>query len=108
MLHDDDVFPDPMGFSPERYLDNDVGDRWKYIASSVDPRVAAFGYGRRCVKILAAGSHLMSSRFCPGRDLAIVSMWNTIVLTLHLFNITSKESHPPPLREHEFKEGLVS
>lgn len=47
ILHDESVYPDPLSFKPERFLD-----------SSVDRPEAAFGFGRR---------------ICPGMHLALDS-----------------------------------
>jgi hypothetical protein len=51
ILHEEAVFPKPMEFIPERYLEEIVGsvdgERWRYVANAVDPRVVIFGYGRR-------------------------------------------------------------
>jgi hypothetical protein len=47
MMNDDEVFPDPREFSPERFLQTDANGRLKYVANEVDPRTVIFGYGRR-------------------------------------------------------------
>jgi cytochrome P450 len=51
MMHDEALFPNPMDFIPERYLeekpDTGHGSLWKYVDSKLDPRVVIFGYGRR-------------------------------------------------------------
>jgi cytochrome P450 len=47
-MHDPDTFEDPMGFNPERYLDQNGSLDSKVL----DPDDAAFGYGRRLVHIL--------------------------------------------------------
>jgi cytochrome P450 len=46
VLHDENVFPDPEEFVPERYLEK-TETGWKYIPAKVDPQVVNFGYGRR-------------------------------------------------------------
>jgi cytochrome P450 len=47
MLHDEELFPNPSEFRPERYLEKQPNGQNKYIAKSVDPRMIIFGYGRR-------------------------------------------------------------
>jgi cytochrome P450 len=47
MLFDEEVFPEPSVFDPERYLEEQPGGQWKYIARKIDPRIVNFGYGRR-------------------------------------------------------------
>lgn len=46
-MHDPTVFDDPMEFKPERYLTKE-GKINPEVLSSED---AAFGYGRRCVRM---------------------------------------------------------
>ena len=43
MLHDEDIFPQPNEFRPERYL----GDDDTPLDRTRDPSVLAFGFGRR-------------------------------------------------------------
>lgn len=45
MTHDEDIYPDPFSFKPERYLDEDgrLND---------DDRVLAYGFGTRQVVLL--------------------------------------------------------
>ena len=68
ILHDEAHFPDPEAYKPERFLAED-----RSLDPSVrDPTVAAFGFGRR---------------ICPGRFLALDSMWLTIARVLAVFEI---------------------
>jgi len=45
MLHDENVYPDPSTFRPERFLTEDG----KLNADIQDPTTIVFGFGRRCV-----------------------------------------------------------
>ena len=42
LMHDSNVFPDPLEYKPERYLENGRLD-----PTVRSPTVAAFGFGRR-------------------------------------------------------------
>ncbi|KAF7364088.1 Cytochrome P450 [Mycena sanguinolenta] len=67
MLHDEDMYPDPHTFKPERFLlPNGM------LNHSVKDPDAAFGYGRRR---------------CPGRHLATSTIWITAANVLATFNI---------------------
>ena len=72
ILHDENVYPNPLSFSPDRFIKNG-----KINLEVRDPAVAAFGFGRR---------------ICPGRFMAYESMWIAIASTLAVFNI-SKAKH---------------
>lgn len=84
MLHDDDVFPEPDKFKPERF----VGP----VTKCPD---AAFGFGRRT---------------CPGRFMARSSLWIGIVSVLAAFKITPKldEHGKPIIPEEKYDAGLIS
>ncbi|KAI0535326.1 cytochrome protein [Xylaria digitata] len=62
--HDPAVYPEPHVFNPSRFLGPN---------SAPDPVNHIFGYGRR---------------ICPGRHLAITSVWITIAQTLAAFDIS--------------------
>ena len=47
MLRDENDYPDPESFKPERYLKNDLPD-----LSVRDPTTIMFGFGRRWVFLL--------------------------------------------------------
>ncbi|KAJ7671882.1 cytochrome P450 [Mycena rosella] len=74
ILHDEAVYPSPLEFIPERYLQEEKG-----VADGLnpDPRRFAFGYGRRV---------------CPGKDLAEDSIFICAAMILATFNLTRPKS----------------
>ncbi|PNP50971.1 hypothetical protein THARTR1_08592 [Trichoderma harzianum] len=84
-LHDPQTYPDPFGFSPERFLEP---------RNEPDPS-EAFGYGRR---------------ICPGRYIVDDSLFLTIARLLATFNISKAvdEQGMPVEPKVEYMPGLVS
>ncbi|KZP06134.1 cytochrome P450 [Athelia psychrophila] len=69
ILHNEEVYPDPMEFKPERFIKDG-----KLNLEMGDPtEVGAFGYGRRV---------------CPGQFMGMNSVWLTVVSILASMNIT--------------------
>ncbi|KAJ8454431.1 hypothetical protein ONZ45_g19310 [Pleurotus djamor] len=70
MTHDPEAFPDPDNFVPERFLSED---------GSLKPtdRPITFGFGRR---------------ICPGRMLALETLWIMMASMLSAFNITKAKT----------------
>lgn len=68
ILHDEKAYPNPSNYNPDRFL---LADGTLDPAVR-DPSVAAFGFGRR---------------ICPGRFMAVDSIWITIACVLSLFEI---------------------
>ena len=68
ILHDEKAYQDPLAYNPDRFLRPDG----TLDPNVRDPSVAAFGFGRR---------------ICPGRFMAIDSMWITIACVLTVFEI---------------------
>ncbi|KAI0031585.1 cytochrome P450 [Vararia minispora EC-137] len=68
ILHDENIFPDPFSFSPERYISAD--GKLKQIDRMEDPSLIAFGFGRR---------------ICPGLHLADGSLFLYIASLLQFF-----------------------
>lgn len=68
MLHDENVYPNPSAFDPERFLSSDG----QLDPTVPDPALALFGFGRR---------------ICPGRYMGLASIWITIASLLAAFDI---------------------
>ncbi|CAL1708515.1 unnamed protein product [Somion occarium] len=71
MLHDENIFPDPTEFRPERFLD-EFGKQ-RTLERHEDPSVIGFGFGRR---------------ICPGMFFADNTVFITIVMMLYVFKIS--------------------
>ena len=69
MLHDEDEYPNPDAFIPERYLTKGG----QLDPDAPNPENIAFGFGRR---------------ICPGRYFSSASVWFAIVSILAVFDIT--------------------
>ncbi|KAJ7247316.1 cytochrome P450 [Mycena rebaudengoi] len=87
--HDETLYPDSYAFKPERFLlDSEP---------NLDVRAPdfAFGFGRRV---------------CPGRHMAMSSMWITIASILSTFDITKAVGDDGNVIEptYEFYTGIVS
>ncbi|KAG2018348.1 cytochrome P450 [Coprinopsis cinerea AmutBmut pab1-1] len=67
IMHDPELFEDPMSFKPERYIKNGRID-----PTVLDPNDAAFGFGRR---------------ICPGRFVSGDSLFLMIASTLAYFDV---------------------
>ncbi|KLO13999.1 cytochrome P450 [Schizopora paradoxa] len=68
ILHDEKIYPEPLKFEPERFL-NQAGS----VDRLFDPSLLAFGFGRR---------------ICPGMHLADNSIFITVASILAVFSIT--------------------
>jgi len=89
ILHDERVYPDPHTFKPERFL----------LDGQLNPAVrdpeAAFGFGRR---------------LCPGRHMALSSIWITVVSILATFDITKAVDEMGNVIEpsYEYLTGIIT
>ncbi|KAJ4496574.1 cytochrome P450 [Lentinula lateritia] len=91
LLHDPDVFTDPMDFKPERFLRPD-GTLNPDIR---DPRDVIFGIGRR---------------YCPGRYAAYDFAWIAIASLLTVFKVTRAmdENNVPIEPSYEYTSTVIS
>ncbi|CAK5271283.1 unnamed protein product [Mycena citricolor] len=90
LLHDEEMYKDPEAFQPERFLIDG-----KLNPDILDPETITFGFGRR---------------ICPGRHLAVDTLWITIASILATFEIekTIDESGDPVEPSYAYHWGLVS
>ncbi|KAG2018325.1 cytochrome P450 [Coprinopsis cinerea AmutBmut pab1-1] len=89
ILHDPEVFDEPFAFKPERYIKDGKIDH-----TVVDATAAAFGYGRR---------------ICPGRHMAMDTLFYTIACTLAMFDIAApKDENGEPTIRYETTDGALS
>ncbi|KDQ22111.1 hypothetical protein PLEOSDRAFT_1079619 [Pleurotus ostreatus PC15] len=82
ILHDAAVFSDPEAFKPERWLNKETDAngnvKWTIDEGQFKDPDAVFGFGRR---------------ICPGRHLAVSSLWIAASTILSVFNITKEVGH---------------
>ncbi|KAJ7764910.1 cytochrome P450 [Mycena metata] len=89
ILHDEVMYPEPNSFKPERFL----------LDGKLNPEVrdpdSAFGFGRR---------------ICPGRHMAISSLWITVASILSVFDITKAVGEDGQIIEptYEYLSDLIS
>ena len=86
MLHDENDYPDPESFKPERYLKNGLPDM-----TVRDPATIVFGFGRRWVS--APSSDLRPSfaktpySVCPAAHMGLSTVWIMAASILSAFDI---------------------
>ncbi|RYN17079.1 O-methylsterigmatocystin oxidoreductase [Alternaria tenuissima] len=86
--HDPSVYPSPMTFNPDRFLDTPIHK------AEPDPRNWIFGYGRRV---------------CPGRYVADNAVFMTIAQTLAVFKVEKLVANGETVEpELKFEPGVVS
>ncbi|KAJ7492545.1 cytochrome P450 [Mycena latifolia] len=89
ILHDPDMYPDPLAFNPQRFAPESRVNGMNQIP---DP---AFGFGRR---------------ICPGKYLAFDSLWIVVASVLAVYNISKEMDETGAVKEPvvEFTPHLLS
>ncbi|KAH8824336.1 cytochrome P450 [Flagelloscypha sp. PMI_526] len=89
MLHDEELYPDPFTFNPDRHIAKPGKPAQK------DPRFACFGWGRRV---------------CPGMHLADATVFLMIANALAVLQISKAvdENGVEVTPVHEYTTGLIS
>jgi cytochrome P450 len=72
LLHNPATYPEPMQFSPERYLTRTSSGEWVLRDDVRDPRNFCFGFGRRA---------------CPGTHIAEQSLFASVATVLHTLDV---------------------
>ncbi|KAF8824075.1 hypothetical protein HHX47_DHR9000128 [Lentinula edodes] len=81
ILHDEEEYPEPDLFKPSRFL----GVDGKINPKVKDPATAAFGFGRRA---------------CPGKHIALASLWIAVASILTCYSIEPElDEHGKPLSD---------
>ncbi|KAJ7844804.1 cytochrome P450 [Mycena leptocephala] len=89
ILHDENMYPDPQSFKPERFLTDGKLNR-----AIRDPETAAFGFGRR---------------ICLGKHMATSSLWITIASILSTLQISKTVEEGKVVEPtYEYFPGLIS
>jgi cytochrome P450 len=96
IMHDPNLFDNPLEFKPERYLMRDPITQQNMINPDViDPEAASFGYGRR---------------ICPGRHLSNEALTLMAASLLAVFNVNAPKdpaSGQPIKVKLETGDGIV-
>jgi len=89
MFYDEDVYPDPSAFKPERFMKDGQLD-----PAVRDPALMAFGFGRR---------------ICPGSHVAISAIWLTVATILATFDISKAvdDNGAPIVPSIQYKSALI-
>ncbi|KAJ2917369.1 hypothetical protein MD484_g3052, partial [Candolleomyces efflorescens] len=88
ILHDPETYPEPDKFNPDRFIKDG-----KINQEATDPALAAFGFGRR---------------ICPGRFIALDTLYVLISSTLAMFDVSApKDKDGNPDIKPSFSVGLI-
>ena len=110
-MHDEEVYPDPFNFKPERFLD----ENGQPDMSVPQPDTAFFGFGRRYVsniglylfRVLISSLPSIPS-ICPGKhfasNLAFITM-ASVLATLDISHATDETGKPIPV-DHDVTPGF--
>jgi cytochrome P450 len=109
MLRNEEDYPNPDAFEPERFLKDG-----RLNLAIREPSTMAFGFGRRYGPYGLAYSifNLYSDeifRECPGKSMALATLWLTTASILSAFEITKAldENGKPIEAEIKYSSSLV-
>ncbi|KAI0639039.1 cytochrome P450 [Trametes polyzona] len=93
MLHDEELYPDPLAFKPERWLAKG-GKLRQDVDENLSPLDVVFGFGRR---------------ICPGRHLAQRLVFTVMARTLALFRVSNAHGSngEPIIPPGDYSEGGI-
>lgn len=107
MLHNEDLFPEPMSFRPERWMGTD-------ITKENDTFSIGFGFGRRYVTtsyMYVSFPFIPTSCFseCPGKALAQELVFTAVTNILAVFDVSRahKASGKDVEIEAKFSSGAI-
>ena len=110
MLHNEDEYPDPFAFKPERFLKDG-----KLNPNIRDPALMAFGFGRRWQHEQSLFPRIwdwwskQKYRLCPGYHIAFSTFWLTAATILATFNLSKAVDKDGRVIEPsgEYSTGMV-
>ena len=113
MLNNEQDYPEPHEFRPERYLKNG-----KLDSSVRDPMDIVFGFGRRCVLFILSTTPYLSARrcrvhdpcrVCAGKHLAHSTLMLAAASVLSTFNLLRKvdENGREIEPQREYKSAII-
>jgi len=110
MLHNEEIYPDPFTFNPDRFLNKDGS-----LDPSVrDPAHACWGFERRYLYLPLTWYDIylyvyMFFSICPGRYMAFSQVWIAVATLLTVYDIQKAVDKDGRVIEpvHEYTSAIV-